>query len=59
MAFTLYVHHIEEDRPATQEEIERLLLNCWSDGSGKVSLDTVLPNGIAMDGEKTFRFEVS
>jgi hypothetical protein len=58
MAFTIYVHHIEQDRPATVGEIESLLLNCWTDGSGCVDLDTKQLNGLAVDGERTYRFMV-
>lgn len=59
MAVTFLAINIEENRPATIEEIENeLFLNCWVDGSGTFELNEKMSNGIATDTGRKFRVEI-
>jgi hypothetical protein len=49
MSIRLHVFNETEDRPASIEEIERLFLNCLSDGTGLADLDFKMSNGVAKE----------
>ncbi len=51
MSITLIIRNHQEDRPATNEEIGALFLNCHLDGSGRADIDIDQgKNKCALDG---------
>lgn len=56
-AMTFSVWNMDADRPATQEEIENeLLINPWTDGSGRFDLDEKEPDrGMVYNSGRKYR----